>query len=247
MRRTSRIAIVAGLLTMVGAPAAYADEEIQATFPTRYASNSITIDQGERLTFRNLDIVEHDVTAETRGSDGKPLFGTPLIGTGEDSVVEGSQYLTEGHYPFVCSIHANMTGTLHVTSSGTPVPRPGGGSGGGGGASSDKSAPRLSVRLPGARVSKVRRVGRLVAEVKVNEAAKVALTATAKSGRKRVTLASGGVELTTAGTRRPELHLTRAGSRLLKRARRVAVTLSARAIDGVGNVSKASARGTLKR
>ena len=250
MRRTSRIAIVAGLLMAVGAPAAYADQQIQAAFPTRYTTTSITIAQGERLTFQNLDVTEHDVTADARGPDGKPLFGTPLIGTGEESFVEGSQYLTTGHYPFVCSIHANMIGTLHVTDAGTPVPRPGGSSGGsagGGGAAADKTAPKLSVKLGSARASRVRRAGRLVLQVKVNEAAKVALTAKARSGRKTVTIAAGGVELTTAGTRRPELKLTSAGRKLLKRARRVAVSVSAKAVDGSGNSSGASTRGTLKR
>jgi plastocyanin len=247
-RRSVRIAILAGLLAALAAlpPVAHADQQIQAVFGTRYSTTSVTMDQGERLTFQNLDITQHDVTADTRGADGKPLFGTPLIGTGEESFVEGSQYLTAGHYSFVCSIHANMVGTLHVTSNGTPVPRPGGG-GGGGGPATDKTAPKLSVKLGSTRASRVRRIGRLVAEVKVNEAAKVALTAKARSGRKKVKIATGAVELTTAGTRRPELRLTRAGRKLLKRGRRLAVTVTAKAIDSAGNTSSASARGTLKR
>jgi hypothetical protein len=93
----------------------------------------------------------------------------------------------------------------------------------------------------------VRRFRELVAEVKVIEAAKVGLTAKARSGRRSVTIASGAAELTTAGTRRPELTLTRAGRKLLKAKRQLAVTISAKAIDGAGNTSKASARGTLKR
>jgi plastocyanin len=247
-RRSIRTATLAGLLFAAGplVPAARADQQIQATFPTRYSTTGVTIDQGERLTFQNLDITDHDVTAEKRGADGKPLFGTPLIGTGESSFVEGSQYLTAGDYPYVCSIHANMVGTLHVTSAGTPVPPPGGG-GGGGGAAADKTKPKLRLRLVSTRASRVRRLDRLVAEVSVNEAAKVAVTAKARSKRRLVTVATGAVELTTAGTRRPELKLTRAGGRLLKGKRRLPVSLSARAIDGAGNTSDASARGTLKR
>jgi plastocyanin len=247
-RRSLGTATLAGLLLAAGplVPAAQADQQIQAAFPTRYTSTSVTIAQGERLTFQNLDISDHDVTADTRGPDGKPLFGTPLIGTGEESFVEGSQYLTAGHYPYVCSIHANMVGTLHVTDAGTPVPRPGGG-GGGGGAAADKSAPKVKVKLLSTRSSRVRRGGRLVAQVSVNEAAKVALTAKARSKRKLVTIAEGAAELTTAGTRRPELRLTRVGRKLLKAKPRLAVSVSARAIDTAGNTSKASARGTLKR
>jgi plastocyanin len=244
-RRSIRTATLAGLLLAAGplVPAARADQQIQATFPTRYSTTGVTIDQGERLTFQNLDITDHDVTAEKRGADGKALFGTPLIGTGESSFVEGSQYLTAGDYPYVCSIHANMVGSLHVTSAGTPVPRPGGG----GGAAADKTKPKLRLRLVSTRASRVRRLDRLVAEVSVDEAAKVAVTAKARSKRRLVTVATGAVELTTAGTRRPELKLTRAGSRLLKGKRRLPVSLSARAIDGAGNTSDANARGTLQR
>jgi plastocyanin len=247
-RRSIRIATLAGLLLAASplVPAARADQQIQAVFPTRYTTTSVTIAQGERLTFQNLDVTQHDVTADSRGPDGRPLFGTPLIGTGEESFVEGSQYLTTGHYPYVCSIHANMVGTLHVTDAGTPVPRPGGG-GGGGSVAADKTAPRVKLKLASTRVSRVRRVGRLVAEVRVNEAAKVALTAKARSNGKLVTIAEGAVELTTAGTRRPELKLTRAGRKLLGNKRRVAVTVTAKAIDTAGNTSSDSARGTLKR
>jgi plastocyanin len=246
-RRSIRTATLAGLLLAAGplVPVALADQQIQAVFPTRYASTSVTIAQGERLTFQNLDITEHDVTADTRGPDGKPLFGTTLNGTGEESFVEGSQYLTTGHYPYVCSIHANMVGTLHVTDAGTPVPRPGGG--GGGSVAGDKTKPTVKVKLKSTRSSSVRRVGRLVAEVKVNEAAKVALTAKARSGRRTVTIANGAVELTTAGTRLPELKLTRAGRKLLGKKRRVVVTVTAKAIDTAGNTSSDSARAALKR
>jgi plastocyanin len=248
-RRSIRTATLAGLLLAAGplVPAARADQQIRAIFPTTYATTSVTMDQGERLTFQNLDVTAHDVTAQTRSADGKPLFGTPLIGAGEESFVEGSQYLTTGDYPYVCSIHANMVGTLHVTSGGTPVARPGGGSGGGGGAPADKTKPKLKLRLLSTRASRVRRIGRLVAEVSVNEAAKVGLTAKARSGRKVVTIAAGAAELTTAGTRRPELRLTRAGRRLLKAKRRLPVKITAKAIDSSGNTSSAGARGTIKR
>jgi plastocyanin len=243
------MATVGGVLAAIGvfAPAAVADQQIQAAFPTQYTTTSVTIDQGERLTFQNLDISDHDVTAGTRGPDGKPLFGTPLIGTGEEAFVEGSQYLTEGHYPYVCSIHANMQGTLHVTSAGTPVPRPGGGAGGGGGVAADKTKPKVRLRVLSTRASRVRRVGELVVEVKVDEATKVGLTARARSGRRKVTIATGSAELTASGTRRPELKLTRTGRKLLKSRRGLPVAVSARAIDSAGNTSTASARATLRR
>jgi plastocyanin len=246
-RRSIRTFALAGSLLLVGplVAAARADQQIRATFPSSFSTTSVTIDQGERFTFQNLDVTSHDVTAETRGPDGKPLFGTPLIGTGEEAFVEGSQFLTSGHYPFVCSIHANMVGTLHVTSNGTPVPRPG--SGGGGGAAPDKTKPKVSVRLASTRVSRVRRVGELVVQVKVDEAAKVALSAKVRVKRKIQEIATGAVEITGAGTRRPELKLTRAGKKLLKKRKPVRVSVTALAIDSSGNKSTAGTKGKLKR
>ena len=231
---------------LVAVPAAQADETIRAGPPNRYLTPNPTIDQGERLTFQNTDIQSHDVSS-TQG-----LFSTPLIGTGEEALVERSQYLTAGSYPFVCSIHLDMRGTLTVTSAGTPAPRPGGGSGGGGGGgggsgASDRSAPKVSLKVRGKRLGRVRASGRLRVEVKVDEGAKVGLSATARVRGKRVTVAAGGVELTGAGTRREDLVLTRAGKKALRRARRVKVVVSARAVDGAGNGRTARARATLKR
>jgi plastocyanin len=235
--------VLAGLLFGALTPGALADQQIQASPSIRYTATSVTMDQGERLTFQNLDVADHDVTATKRGADGKVLFGTPLIGTGEEAFVEGSQFLTTGDYDFVCSIHANMQGTLHVTSAGTPVPRSVGPPPG----PADRKAPAMRVKFRSASTSRVRRARELVVDVSVNEAAKVGLTAAARVGRRKLTLASGSAELTGAGTRRPKLTLTQAGRRLLARRRRVTVTVTARAVDSAGNRSSASARRTLKR
>ena len=228
------------------APAAYADQRIQAGPPNRYINPNVTMAQGERLTFANFDIQSHDVTS-TSG-----LFSTPLIDAGEEAFVERSQHLTTGQYPFYCSIHLDMRGTITVSSAGTPVPRPGGGSGGGGaggggGGASDRTAPRVSLKVRGTRLGRVRASGRLRVEVKVDEGAKVGLSATARVRGKNVTLAAGGVELTGAGTRREDLVLTRAGKKALRRARRVSVVVSARAVDGAGNGRTARARARLRR
>src|SRR6476661_8616767 len=93
------------LLWPVGA---LADQTIQAAPPDRFTTTVITMDQGERLSFHNGDTVGHDVTATATTTDGRPLFKTPTVASGKDAFVEGSQYLTEGHYDFYCSIHPNM-------------------------------------------------------------------------------------------------------------------------------------------
>ncbi|HET7482933.1 MAG TPA: hypothetical protein VFK89_08740, partial [Actinomycetota bacterium] len=44
-----------------------------------------------------------------------PLFWSPSIGTGESTEVQGLQVLKSGEqYPFYCSIHPGMKGTIVV-------------------------------------------------------------------------------------------------------------------------------------
>src|SRR6476620_1973661 len=129
------------------------DQTITATPPNQFATTSVTIDQGDKVTFTNNDTVIHDVTARGKGSDGKPLFDSDTTSTGQSKPVKGAEHLTTGDYDFFCSIHPNMTGTLHVTSAGTPAQRPGTGtttapppsSGGGGGG--DTTAPAVTFKM----------------------------------------------------------------------------------------------------
>jgi plastocyanin len=225
------------LTALLLAPAAQADQRIQAGPSIRYTTPNVTMDQGERLTFQNLDVASHDVMASAKGPDGKALFRTPIIGNGEEAFVEGSQYLTTGSYGFFCSVHPQMTGTLNVTSAGTPVPRPAPGT-----RPPDRAAPKVSVKLRRTNARRARRSRRLPVEVTVNEAARVALRARAMG----VTVARGSVRLPAAGRRRPSVTLTAAGRRLLARGRRVSVTITARAVDRAGNAATAKARRILK-
>jgi len=66
------------------------------------------------LVFGNTDQVVHDVTARKLGSDGTPVFQSKHTPTGSASTVEGAASLPPGSYEFYCSLHPNMTGTLHV-------------------------------------------------------------------------------------------------------------------------------------
>jgi plastocyanin len=71
--------------------------------------------QDGSLSFANLDVAQHDVTAVQDGPDGKPLFQTPLIGFGQTAPVDGTDGLTAGQtYDFFCSIHPGMRGQLIV-------------------------------------------------------------------------------------------------------------------------------------
>lgn len=90
-----------------------------------YASPVLAVDPTGTLTLLNVDISLHDIVAEQdMGSDDRPwcdafepgscpLFWSPLVGLGERSEVQGLELLEPGRtYPFVCSIHPVMRGTL---------------------------------------------------------------------------------------------------------------------------------------
>jgi plastocyanin len=82
---------------------------------TTYATPVMVSQGGGSLSFANLDVAQHDVTAMQKGSNGKPLFQSPLIGFGQTAVVEGADELDAGQtYDFFCSIHPGMRGQLIV-------------------------------------------------------------------------------------------------------------------------------------
>ena len=194
--------VVALAVGLVCPAAAWADKHIEAGPPNRFTTTEITMDQGERLVFHNGDTVTHDVTATQQGPDGKPLFATPPVDGGKEAFVEGSQYLTAGHYDFICSIHPNMKGMLHVTSDGTPQPRPG--SGGPSATAVDQRAPALGLRLVSRGVAMARARHALRVRVSVDESAHVMLRAVARphAGGPLVTVARGDVHMMQPGTRR---------------------------------------------
>ena len=82
---------------------------------TSYATPVATTSVGGSISFVNLDVAKHDVTAVEKGPDGKPVFRTPLIDLGETAPVEGLDQVTSGRaYEFFCSIHPGMRGSLSV-------------------------------------------------------------------------------------------------------------------------------------
>ena len=232
-------AVAAGVLGAV-AVAWASDQTITAAPPNQFANPSVTIDQGDKVTFTNNDTVVHDVTARGKGADGKALFASETTSTGQSNPVKGVEYLTTGDYDFICSIHPNMTGTLHVTSAGTPAQRPGSGgttptppppSGGGG---PDTTAPSVTLKLLDAKLSTVRKRGALRVRVTSSEAASVKLTA--KAGR--TTLGAGTVSAGSTAQVVP-VKLGTAGRRAVRRSRHLRVSVSAKASDAAGNAGSA--------
>ena len=82
---------------------------------TGFATPAVVALAGGKVSFTNLDTVQHDVTSDDHGPDGRPLFQSKQIGLGETAPVEGTEKLQSGKsYGFYCSIHPGMRGTLIV-------------------------------------------------------------------------------------------------------------------------------------
>jgi plastocyanin len=233
----TRMVVAAGVVAMLGPAVSWADKTVEAGPPSRFTTTVVTMDQGERLTFHNGDTVSHDVTASAPGPDGKPLFESSTVASGKSAFVEGSQFLTEGHYDFFCSIHPNMKGSIHVTANGTPQQRPGAPSQS---PAADKTKPKLRLRLLSRTTRTARARQALVVRVSVSELSHVELRAVArpKPGGPLVTVARRVLHSAT-GSKRVNLKLTRAGRAALRRHGSLAVVVNGFAVDRSGNLTRA--------
>jgi plastocyanin len=221
---------------LLRAAPALADETITAgPLPNTYGNPNVTADQGEAVLFQNSDSAGamHDVTADDKGSDGKPLFSSELIPPSKKSPVAGVEYLTTGTYRFHCSIHTFMTGAIDVTANGTPQQRP----------APDTTPPTVDVRLIDSKIAPVLKRGALRVRVEADEPTRFKITATA-SGK---TIARGQITLSKGTGRTGALTLTKAGRKLLKTAAKVKVKLAVAANDAADNRVGATATRTLKR
>lgn len=228
----------ASLAFLVAAPAASADETIYAGFPSVFLTPNVTIDQGEALSFTNLDVVGHDVTS-TQQVNGKPLFASALTAGGGTEPVVGAQALKTGSYPFLCSVHPDMLGTLTVNSSGAPSNSPPPGSGGG--STADTKAPSTKVKVLDSKLAAVRKRRAINVSVNSDEAAGLRINIT--SGKTKVAYAITDAK---AGSNKVAVRLTPSGKKLVKKAKKLAVTVTVRAGDSAGNASNSSTKKTLR-
>jgi plastocyanin len=236
VKRSISAAFVA-VAALVAAPALAANHTITGgPVPNTYATTSVTMDQGDTVTFVNQDTsgVKHDVTADKLGSDEKPLFKSELTDAGKSAPVAGVDFLTTGDYGYHCSIHLNMKGTLHVTASGTPRSRST--------QPSDSTPPDASVAVTDSRIRAVLERKALKVGLTSNEAATFKLTA--KVAR---TVIAKGVVSAKRGKTGASIALTRAGRRLLAKSHAATVRLTASVSDAAGNRAAASATRRLRR
>ena len=82
---------------------------------TTYGTPVMVTRPGGPLNFMNFDLPQHDVVADDKGPDGKPLFMSKLSGLGEVAPIEGLENVKSGQtYGFFCSLHPGMRGSLIV-------------------------------------------------------------------------------------------------------------------------------------
>ena len=79
-----------------------------------YVVSEITIHQGDTLTLLNLDPQQqHDLVSED-WHNGSRRFESDAVPVGTPAEVRGVSVLPPSSYPFLCRLHPEMIGNLHV-------------------------------------------------------------------------------------------------------------------------------------
>ncbi|MDQ3953221.1 MAG: hypothetical protein M3279_09720 [Actinomycetota bacterium] len=130
MRKAGIAGTAIALVLAVAAPAqAVVAAAVPGSYGAGWATPVIVTRVGGPVTVANTDIAPHHlVAAETflpkkkakkapwcEGYPAKrcPVFWSETVTTGQRVSVQGLEYIKSGEqYPFVCTIHANMTGVL---------------------------------------------------------------------------------------------------------------------------------------
>jgi plastocyanin len=108
--------LAAVVLVLSGTPAAAVPElVVTTTAGFQYAPPTVVVPAGASLRLVQLDpLARHDVVSRIV-SRGRPLFGNErTLSFGETAIVAGVERLRPATYPFTCSIHSQMSGTLIV-------------------------------------------------------------------------------------------------------------------------------------
>ena len=224
-----RRGLAAGVIvSLLAAATAWADETITARPVNTFAQAVTTIDQGEKVTLRNTDLAGHDVTATKNGDDGKPLFRSELVSPGGSGPVRGTEYLTTGTYPFICTVHPGMEATLEVTSQGTPVPRP---------------RPGVTVKVASRDLQRVVDSGKLKLKVRSSKAS-LLVGARAKAGKKSIALGNKKVQWD-GGEGPIRLKLSDSARKALDKKESAKFIVTVTADHGGGHTERATAKRTL--
>jgi plastocyanin len=117
-RHVRRWTLPAGLLMALGivalsvAPATATDHRVTIQ-QYAYGPSSMSVSQGDTVTWTNLDTVEHDVVV-TRGPAS---FRSPLLSKGQSW---SHTFTSPGTYSYICSVHPEMRAAIVAA----PAPPP---------------------------------------------------------------------------------------------------------------------------
>lgn len=132
-KRSTLVAALGAALVLAAATPTHAAVAAAAPggFVAGFATPVVTAAQGEAITFVNADVAPHNFVADGVYLDKKdakksrwctaytakgcPLFWSATITAGEETDVEGVERLESGtEYPFYCTVHPSMKGTLVI-------------------------------------------------------------------------------------------------------------------------------------
>lgn len=120
-RASACLALLAGLV-VTGRPARASDTDPAPTVVAgpdaatvgAYAPPATVLPRGGGLSFTNLDLIRHTLTSDALQPDGyTPVFNVG-VNPAQRAEVPGVGSLPPGVYPFHCSLHPNLRGTLAV-------------------------------------------------------------------------------------------------------------------------------------
>jgi plastocyanin len=101
-----RRALLIGLLAAAVLPVPASAQPVVVTMPGKFFEPArLTTVSGDAITFRNADLVTHDVRIAGGSFDSGPIGRAGAWTQAVD---------VPGEYPFVCTLHAFMSGTLSV-------------------------------------------------------------------------------------------------------------------------------------
>jgi plastocyanin len=142
--------VLLGLMPAAG----WAVADVITNSGNQFSQATYNSDAGDLVQFQHSGSgAPHNVTS-TQG-----LFSSATISTGT-TPVNGTQFLSPGTYPFVCTIHAGMKASLIVSASGAPPP-----SGAPPASGTPVARPDIELEIVSRKLDKVAAKGKLVLEV----------------------------------------------------------------------------------
>jgi plastocyanin len=227
------IAAVAAATLAVPA-AAQADIVITTETLWRFGASSYEITAGDKVVFKNNDLLSpgpHNVTS-VGNANGMALFASKTGGYNTQFPVDRAELMPAGSYPFLCTVHTFMRGTLVIKAKPTPP--------------ADTTAPKLEAQVRSASRGAVLKSGRLRVRLASDEPVSFAVTTSTEIKKNVFGLARRFAFKHEGGALVVQVPLTGEGKSLLRKHKRVAVLVTLRAKDAAGNLAVVRAKRTLK-